>query len=274
MLIESRERREKLASGRVPSVDLQRRVLRSQGWNRQLFQTRCEPTFRSENENGFAQSRQSEVISIPPADPAKREHHCLTDETKIWRKPSETLVPDTCGHDKFSKQTRLSRSIPLWGGVSRRGFATIVMHKKKKLAGPEWVGAITSGKVKKAIVKLKPSAARAPWRILCDNEGFMKSKLSMKAHRDSRIKLWHIPPRSPDLNPIEKFWAWLKNRLRKRDLRDMQEGRAALGKMAYASRVRNYCYSAAATNHAKKCVLGLRRVCLQVRKEKGGPTSG
>ena len=40
----------------------------------------------------------------------------------------------------------------MWGGVSRRGVATIVMHKKKKLAGPEWVGAITSGKVKKAIV--------------------------------------------------------------------------------------------------------------------------
>ena len=102
----------------------------------------------------------------------------------------------------------------------------------------------------------------------------MKSKLSQKAHRDSRIKLWHIPPRSPDLNPIEKFWAWLKKRLRKRDLQDFALGRPALGKMAYASRVRNYCYSAAGTRQARNVVLGLRRVCLEVRRENGGPTSG
>ena len=35
---------------------------------------------------------------------------------------------------------------------------------------------------------------------------------------------------SPDLNPIEKFWAWLRNRLRQRDLEDLQAGRPALGK--------------------------------------------
>ena len=187
-----------------------RRYTKPERAARREFAEKVLAMIKKDLHNYLAMAMDGTVISIPPADPAKREHHCLTDEMKIWRKPSETLSPDTCGHERYSKQTPLSRSIPLWGGVSRRGFATIVVHNKKKLTGPEWVGAITSGKVKKAIVKLKPAAARAPWRLLCDNEGFLKSKLSQKAHRDNRIKLWHIPPRSPDLNPIEKFWAWLR----------------------------------------------------------------
>ena len=214
------------------------------------------------------------VISIPPSDPLKREHHCLSDEAKIWRKPSERLTPDTCGHDKYAKQTPLSRAIPLWGPISRRGFASILVHKKKKLTKEEWVDGVTSGKVKAAILKLRQRRSSTPWRILCDNEGFMKSKLSQKAHRDNRITLCHIPPRSPDLNPIEKFWGWLKMRLRKRDLRDRAGGKPVLGKIAYTCRVRNYCNSNAGTQQAKKCVLGLRKVCLQVRKQKGGPTFG
>ena len=58
-----------------------------------------------------------------------------------------------------------------------------------------------------------------------------------------------------------------------RQLTDRTEQSIAVG-LPYASRVRNYCYSAAGTRQARNVVLGLRRVCLEVRRENGGPTSG
>ena len=39
--------------------------------------------------------------------------------------------------------------------------------------------------------------------VLCDNESFLDAAPCAKAHMLKRIKLWHIPPRSPDLNPVE-----------------------------------------------------------------------
>ena len=42
-----------------------------------------------------------------------------------------------------------------------------------------------------------------------------------------------IPPRSTDLRPVEKFWSWLRRKLRAMDLKDAVAKRPVLGKMAY-----------------------------------------
>ena len=39
---------------------------------------------------------------------------------------------------------------------------------------------------------------------------FLTSKEAKKAYADKGIVLWQIPARSPDLNPIEKIWRWLR----------------------------------------------------------------
>jgi len=50
--------------------------------------------------------------------------------------------------------------------------------------------------------------------IILDNATFhRKSKLHALAEQHDCYVLF-LPPYSPDLNPIEKFWAWLKSRLR------------------------------------------------------------
>ena len=71
------------------------------------------------------------------------------------------------------------------------------------------------------------------------------------------------------MNPIEKFWAWLRNRLRQRDLEDLQAGWPALGKTAFKARVRAICRSQHARRVAAACALGLRKVCLEVIAKKG-----
>ena len=61
--------------------------------------------------------------------------------------------------------------------------------------------------------------------------------LAQSQYTRTRVSLWKIPPRSPDLNPVEKFWAWLRKGLRKRDLKDAVAKRPVLGKTAYKARV-------------------------------------
>ena len=87
---------------------------------------------------------------------------------------------------------------------------------------------------------------------------------AMKCYKNLRVALWAVPPRSPDLSPIERHWAWLRKRLRKRGMDDLQHKRPVLGKMAYLKRVKNICASKASHSHASKCYFSLRKVCQEV----------
>ena len=51
--------------------------------------------------------------------------------------------------------------------------------------------------------------------IVMDNASFHSKKRLISAAQNYSCKLLFLPPYSPELNPIEKFWAWLKRFLRK-----------------------------------------------------------
>lgn len=46
--------------------------------------------------------------------------------------------------------------------------------------------------------------------VIWDNATFHKSRKLAQAFEEAGIGLLFLPPYSPDLNPIEQFWAWLK----------------------------------------------------------------
>ena len=50
--------------------------------------------------------------------------------------------------------------------------------------------------------------------IVMDNASFHKNKDTKKIIADAECKLIYLPPYSPDLNPIEKFWSWLKREIK------------------------------------------------------------
>ena len=120
-----------------------------------------------------------------------------------------------------------------------------------------------------AIKALKPVKRKGPWTVLTDGESFLRTKTSMKAYRECRVKLWQIPPPSPDLHPIEKLWSWLRRRLRALDMADLKAKRLVPGKTAYRQRVRNVLRSAAAQRVAASCAKGVRKVCKEVLRKKG-----
>ena len=73
----------------------------------------------------------------------------------------------------------------------------------------------------------------------------------MEAYAKKRILIWDVPPKSPDLNPIEMFWGWTRRQLRLMDLKDLRLKRKPLGKIAYVQRVKTLFRSARGQNVAE-----------------------
>ena len=132
--------------------------------------------------------------------------------------------------------------------------------------------AVNAGNLRSALVRLSPVRPHGPWHVLCDNESFLQATVSRAAYHKAKITLWQIPAKSPDLNPVEKFWGWLRKRLRALDLKDMVAKRPPMGKLAHRVLVRAVCRSRKAQRVAAACARGLRKVCREVIR-KGGAAS-
>jgi len=50
--------------------------------------------------------------------------------------------------------------------------------------------------------------------IVLDNATFHRKRKLQEIAVSFGCEVWFLPPYSPDLNPIEKWWAWLKRKLR------------------------------------------------------------
>jgi transposase len=56
-----------------------------------------------------------------------------------------------------------------------------------------------------------------PWKIrihiFCDNARYYRNKAVTEYLRTSKVQLHFLPPYSPNLNPIERLWKWMKERV-------------------------------------------------------------
>ena len=214
------------------------------------------------------------ILSMPPPKPIDRWNFCKHGETYVWRKPQESTSPSLAGNDEYAKQVSRSRAVPLWGGVSAGGFSVVTFHPNKKLTTEEWCSALEAGKLTDAVKALGPVRPAGPWWVLCDNEGFLKAPSSRTLYKSLKVRLWLVPKHSPDCNPVEKFWSWLRRKLRSMDLKDAVAKRPVLGKIAYRRRVRTVCASARAQQVARSCALGLKKVCKEIIQKGGEATRG
>jgi len=84
---------------------------------------------------------------------------------------------------------------------------------------------VEDGKLTKALQAVNPGRKRGPWLIICVNESFLFAPESAAAHKEALVKFWGIPARPPDLNPVERFWSWLRRKLTRMDLDDLKKKR-------------------------------------------------
>ena len=209
------------------------------------------------------------VLSMPPEDATERANFCKQGDTHMWRKRGEAFSARLAGGESYAKQVPLARALPLWGGLSEGGFAPVLFHDRKKLTAEEWAAAVDDGALENAIKSVKPRRPRGPWHVICDNESFLTSPECRRAHRHAKVTLWKIPPRSPDLNPIERFWAWLRKALRARDQADLAAKRPPLSKAAFKARVQAVCKTKRAQKVAKNFAKMFRKVCEEVVAQRG-----
>ena len=142
-----------------------------------------------------------------------------------------------------------------------------------------------TGKLKRALVSLMLSLVRAYGCAVAVDRGSSEQEVgrayrqlsryvhpdkeSMAAYTVKIIELWTIPARSPDLNPIQEFFGWLRRELRRRDLKDLQEKRPVLSRTAFKARVRAVLRAKKTQRVAGRIASGLFSVCKEVKAKRG-----
>ena len=144
-----------------------------------------------------------------------------------------------------------------------------MVHANKKITTDEWVAAIDDGKLRAVMKDLNPESSAWHWTMRCDGEKFLHAPASRKVYQDCKVVVWKIPAKSPDLNPIERFWSWLRQELHTFDMADLKAGRPVAPNVAYLQCLRNILRSARSQAHAVACAKSLRKVCKEVVLKKG-----
>ena len=119
----------------------------------------------------------------------------------------------------------------------------------------------------------EPGHKRGSWVVVCDAEGFLSAADSKAAYRQGKTRLWQIPPKSRDLDPVERFWVWWRRAWTLMELADLAKKRPVPGKFAYKERVKRLLKSPWAQKAAKNIFMPLRKTALDVRRRKGGASS-
>ena len=70
-----------------------------------------------------------------------------------------------------------------------------------------------------------------------------------------------MPAKSPDLNPIEMFWGWVRRQLRLKDLEDMRQKLPTLEKTAYEVTCKEKCLGPIIKQAAREVQLGEASEC-------------
>ena len=193
-----------------------------------------------------------------------------TDDQFVWRTPHEKELPELAGHDAYAKQTPPCRSLPLWGGIAFGGFGVVLHHPRREVTAGDWAAAVGRGDLVKALRQANPGRVRGPWNILCDNESFLRAPASLAELGKLDVHLWKLPARSPDLDPVERYWAWIRKRMRAMDLADLTAKRAVVGRMEYKRRFTRLVRSPQGRSVASNMFMGLRTTCKRVVANKGG----
>lgn len=136
----------------------------------------------------------------------------------VYRKKGESLLPGCVRASKKMTSSFGVRSVVISGGISGNGEVT-VWHAHTQVWGGKAASELYAGPVCSALSKLKPGART--WVVCEDNDpsGFRSSR-GLLAKQENGISTFRLPPRSPDLQPLDySIWHQINTKLRAQEKR-------------------------------------------------------
>jgi len=107
----------------------------------------------------------------------------------------------------------VSKEVPSNTGRSRINLAGAIDIETHKIVLQEDKALNAEATVRffKRIEKAYPDKSKV--HIFCDNAGYYRNGEVTKYLKDSKVELHFLPPYSPNLNPIERLWKWMKEKV-------------------------------------------------------------
>ena len=158
--------------------------------------------------------------------------HAMACRGKVWRKKSEGLAPGCT--TKGSREGDGGRQAKFFVAISY-DQGVILAHQYQKLNGASFAEFVRDN-----FANLFQKCGKMTSTWLQDGDPSQNSAKSQKAQAEVGADLFRIPPRSPEFNPIENVFAFVKKELRENAIRDHIEKESF---EEFASRVKKTLYS-------------------------------
>ena len=97
----------------------------------------------------------------------------------------------------------------IWGGISRRGQTPLYVYRLDRgetVTAEAYVECLEEN----LLSVMDGKFCKGKWRLLQDNARPHTAGYTFDFFDENGVKVMVHPPYSPDLNPIEKVWAWMK----------------------------------------------------------------
>lgn len=139
------------------------------------------------------------------------ENIIWTDESRVASHPNNRKVKLWTNTAEVPYQVKMhsgGNMVMFWGCFSKHGTGPLV-SLLGTMDGPEYIKVLTENLVPE--LKSGQRAIPGTWRMMQDNAPCHTSKLVKAFLRRRNIEFVDWPPYSPDLNPIENIWHWMKH---------------------------------------------------------------
>jgi transposase len=110
-------------------------------------------------------------------------------------------------------QKGIRKEVPANSGRSRINLSGVldVINHKVLIQEDKMLNAVATISFFQKVEAAYPEKNRV--HIFCDNAGYYRNKAVTEYLQTSKIELHFLPPYSPNLNPIERLWKWMKERV-------------------------------------------------------------